>query len=73
MFGAADTLLDAIGAPLSPADRAERDRDLALAHDHLSGIRFGDAWAAGRALSPDQASAEALGSAISPCAPDVGL
>jgi predicted ATPase/class 3 adenylate cyclase len=73
LFGAADALLDAIGAPLSPADRAERDRDLALACGHLGETQFGAAWTAGRALSPDQASAAALGLAIRPCAPDVGL
>jgi len=60
LFGAAEALLDLIGAPLAPADRAEYERDLAIARAQLDEAAFTAAWAQGRALSLEQAITYAL-------------
>ncbi|MGN6698086.1 MAG: ATP-binding protein [Thermomicrobiales bacterium] len=59
LFGAAAALRDGIGAPLSPAYRAQYTRDLAAARAHTDETTWAAAWAAGYALSPDEAIAAA--------------
>jgi non-specific serine/threonine protein kinase len=61
LFGAAEALREAIGAPLRPLDRADQDQAVAAVCAALGEGAFGQAWAAGRALSLEQAIASALG------------
>ncbi|HEX6739191.1 MAG TPA: LuxR C-terminal-related transcriptional regulator, partial [Vicinamibacteria bacterium] len=58
--GAAEGLRAAIGAPAPPAHRAHYAPYLAAARARLGGAAWAAAWAAGRALSPEQAAALAL-------------
>jgi predicted ATPase/class 3 adenylate cyclase len=62
MFGAAERLLNDIGAALEPADRAEYDRGVAAVRAQLDPATFAAAWEAGRALatSSEFLSAELL-------------
>jgi tetratricopeptide (TPR) repeat protein len=60
LFGAAEALLEAIGAPLAPADRVEWERDVAAIRVQLEPTVFDAAWQAGRRLGPEQAMAAAL-------------
>jgi tetratricopeptide (TPR) repeat protein len=60
-FGAAAALRAALGAPLPPGERADYDRDVAVAQAQLDAASFAIAWAAGQALTLEQAIAEALG------------
>ena len=61
LFGAAEALREAIGAPLPPVDRLEHERSVALARTQLpNNTSFATAWAAGRGLTLDAAIAEAL-------------
>ncbi len=84
LCGAAAALRDAIGAPLPPEDRADYERIVAAARAALGDDAFAAAWAAGRALSLDQAIAEAapapsdataapapavIPTTVAPCAP----
>jgi len=55
LFGAAQTLLDMVGAPLAPADQADCERDLAEVQSQLSAVVFENAWRAGQAMSLVQA------------------
>jgi DNA-binding NarL/FixJ family response regulator len=64
---AAAPLREAIGVPIPPVSRAEYERDVAAVRAQLDEATFASAWAAGRALSLDQAVAEAL--RVSPEAP----
>jgi non-specific serine/threonine protein kinase len=59
LYGAADTLRQRTGRPVEPVFRAEFERDVAVARRALGDEAFAEAWAAGRALSPEQAVAEA--------------
>jgi predicted ATPase len=61
LFGAAEALRAAIGAPLAPNEQAEYDRDVAVARAALDEAAFAAAWAQGRALSLEQAITLALG------------
>ena len=61
LFGAAGALSEAIGAPLSPADREEIDRALAELRATLGEDAFDSAWAAGQAMTWEQATEYALG------------
>ncbi|HWQ15784.1 MAG TPA: tetratricopeptide repeat protein [Roseiflexaceae bacterium] len=61
LLGAADTLRDTIGAPRPPVSRADHARDVAAAQGALGEAAFAAAWETGRALTPEQAVAEALG------------
>ena len=45
---------------MDPIDRADYDRDVAAIRAQLDETTFAAAWAAGRALSLEQAIAEAL-------------
>jgi non-specific serine/threonine protein kinase len=60
LFGAAEALRELIGAPMNGADRALQGRGVAMARAAFSASAFSAAWAAGRALSADQAIEEAL-------------
>jgi tetratricopeptide (TPR) repeat protein len=60
LFGAAESLRIASGAHMDPAERADDDRRLAAARSHLDDARFASMWAAGQAMSLEQAIAEAL-------------
>src|SRR5205807_9482260 len=55
LFGAAEGLREAMGAPLPPADRAEHDRSVAAVRAALVEEAFAAAWAAGRAMPLEEA------------------
>jgi non-specific serine/threonine protein kinase len=55
LFGAAEALRTAFGAPVPPADRAEHERDGAAARAALGDQPFAAAWAAGQAMTLEQA------------------
>lgn len=60
LFGAAEALRQAIGAPLTPADRAEGEKHWQALQALLGDHAFDTAWAAGHALSQTQAVELAL-------------
>lgn len=60
LYGAAEVLGEASGIPVSPNFRARYDRDLAAVRQALGDGAFASQFAAGRALSWDQAIAYAL-------------
>ncbi|HEY7341295.1 MAG TPA: helix-turn-helix domain-containing protein [Ktedonobacterales bacterium] len=64
LFGASEALLERASTVLTPADQAAFERDVAAARAQLDESAFDASWAAGRALSVDQAVAEALGGAL---------
>lgn len=53
LFGQAQAILDAIGAPLAPADQVELEHGVAAARAALGADAFELAWSAGRAASGD--------------------
>ena len=59
LFGAAEALHVALGVPLLPAFRPAHERAVAAVRAVLPAAVFTDAWAAGRALSLDEAVAAA--------------
>jgi tetratricopeptide (TPR) repeat protein len=60
LFGAEETLRSAIGHPLQPIDHAEHSRHLNAARNQLGATEFDATFAAGRALTLEQAVALAL-------------
>jgi predicted ATPase/class 3 adenylate cyclase len=60
LFGAGQALLDMVGAPLSPADKAEYERDLAEMQRKLAPNVFENAWKVGQAMTIEQAIELAL-------------
>jgi tetratricopeptide (TPR) repeat protein len=60
LFGAAEALLEATGAHLAAADRAEWDRNLAAVRAQLDEAIFAAAWAEGQARDLDATVAELL-------------
>jgi non-specific serine/threonine protein kinase len=60
LLGAAEALREVIGAPLPPVDRPGHEAIVAAARAALGAAAFAAAWAAGRALTIDQAVGEAL-------------
>src|SRR5262249_6474567 len=62
LFGAVEALLEVIGATLPPIDRAEYEHNVAAVRARLDTATFEAAWAAGRALTIEQAIAEAISS-----------
>ncbi len=60
LLGAADGLLQAIGAVLAPVERVDYDRTVAMAREVLGDQRFDVAYAEGRTLSLDQLIEQAL-------------
>jgi tetratricopeptide (TPR) repeat protein len=61
LLGAADALREDLDVVLSPGDQAEHERQVAALRSALAETAFAAAWAAGRVLSPEQATALALG------------
>jgi predicted ATPase/DNA-binding SARP family transcriptional activator len=61
LWGAAEALRESAGVALWAADRIEYERRLDILHDTLNEPALAATWAAGRALTPEQAIAEALG------------
>ena len=53
LFAAVGALLDVVGAPLSPADRVDLERNLAAVGAQLDQGAFAAAWAEGQALAAD--------------------
>ncbi|HMA37208.1 MAG TPA: tetratricopeptide repeat protein, partial [Chloroflexia bacterium] len=60
LWGVAEALREALGTPAPPPERAVLERAIAAARARLAPATWAAAWAAGRALSPDAASAWAL-------------
>jgi non-specific serine/threonine protein kinase len=60
LFGAAEALRETIGAPMPPANRADYERSVGLARARLGETALKTLWCEGRALSMEQAIAEAL-------------
>ncbi len=60
LFGAAEAQREAHGEPLPPAYRAGYEHDVATARAQLDAATFAAAWAAGRAMTLEQAIAYAL-------------
>jgi non-specific serine/threonine protein kinase len=60
LFGAVTALRGALGFVLDTGERAQMERDVAAVRAQLDAEAFAAAWAAGRALTLDQAIAEAL-------------
>ena len=61
LFGAAETLREAVGASVLAFYRADYERAIGIARTGLGDQRFELCWTVGRALSPDAAVAYALG------------
>ena len=55
LFGAAEALREAMGAPVPPVERTEYEERVAAVHAVLGEVRFRAAWAQGRSMSPQQA------------------
>jgi predicted ATPase/class 3 adenylate cyclase/DNA-binding XRE family transcriptional regulator len=66
LLSASDTLLRARGTPLPPIHRIGHARIAAAAHARLGEPAFAAAWAAGRAMTLEQAVAAALADAPGP-------
>ncbi len=60
LLGAAAAIRDAIGAPHTPAVQAEHAQTVAAVRATLGAAAFEKAWAAGRALTPEEALTLAL-------------
>jgi predicted ATPase/DNA-binding CsgD family transcriptional regulator len=60
LWGSAEALRETLGAPLTAADRRVHERHQAVARARLGPERWAAAWATGRALSLDEALAEAV-------------
>jgi predicted ATPase/class 3 adenylate cyclase len=63
IFGAAEALLSSLGEAFDPLDRIDYDDALAATRPQLDEATFAAAWAAGRAMMLEQATAEALSAA----------
>lgn len=55
LWGAAEALREAIGAPLQPIEWADYEQAVATARDHLGEETFASAWTQGRAMTAEQA------------------
>jgi predicted ATPase/DNA-binding SARP family transcriptional activator len=60
LFGAAEARREASGAARWAADQVEYQRDSTTLRARMPAASLSSAWAAGRALAPDRAAAEAL-------------
>jgi hypothetical protein len=60
LFGAADALREAIGAPLQDAYKPEHEQYVRAAEEQLDADTFAAAWAAGRAMTPEDISRQVL-------------
>ncbi len=54
LWGSAEALREAIGAPLQPIERADYDHAVAVVRDNLDPEAFVSAWAEGRAMTAEQ-------------------
>jgi len=57
LWGAADSLRQAISAPIPPLERASRESAVSAIRTQLGEETFAAAWAEGRSMTPDQALA----------------
>jgi DNA-binding CsgD family transcriptional regulator len=57
LWGAAESLREAIGMPMPPVYRADYERAVASACTQLGGQAFAAAWTEGRTMTPEQAFA----------------
>jgi DNA-binding CsgD family transcriptional regulator len=57
LWGAAEALREAVAMPLPPVELASYERAVAATRTQLGEQAFGQAWAEGRALTPEQAFA----------------
>lgn len=71
LYGAAEALREMIDAPIPPWFRAEFEQEIAMTRQALPNDEFESQWAAGRALAPEDAVAEAL--AVTLPAPSTAL
>jgi hypothetical protein len=60
LLGAADRLRETIGAPLPPQEQVDHERRLAALRAALDEPTFDAAWAEGRAMTLEEAVAEAM-------------
>jgi predicted ATPase/DNA-binding CsgD family transcriptional regulator len=54
LWGAAESLCDALGSPIPPVERALYERSLAATRSQLGEKTFAAAWAEGRTMTPEQ-------------------
>ncbi len=66
LFGAAESLRDAIHYPMPPSERADYDRSVASVRSALGGDRFEKEWIEGRNTSVEKAIELAMGARKSP-------
>jgi hypothetical protein len=64
LFGSAAVLRETIGVPIPPVNRPDYERDLAAAHAQLDADAWRVAWAAGQALTLEQAIGAALSTVV---------
>jgi tetratricopeptide (TPR) repeat protein len=57
LWGAAETLRQALGVPIPPVERATYEQAVATARSQLGERAFAAAWAEGRTMTPEQALA----------------
>jgi len=60
LWGAAEALRESLGLPLPPNEREDYDRHRTAAREALGEEAFAGAWAEGRTMTPEQATAYAL-------------
>lgn len=60
LWGAAEAVREAIGAPLLPDERSRYERDLASVRGRVAESAFSSAWAGGREMTLSEAAAFAL-------------
>ncbi len=60
LWGAAQALREAIGAPLGPVDQADQDQEMMSARQKMSEADWETAWEEGRKMTLEQAVEEAL-------------
>jgi tetratricopeptide (TPR) repeat protein len=60
LYGAAESLREALHSPLPPHEREEYDRHRTALREALGEEAFARSWAAGRTLTPEEAIGEAL-------------
>jgi predicted ATPase/DNA-binding SARP family transcriptional activator len=66
LWGAAESLREATGTPLTPEEQKEYERDQAAVREALGEAAFEAAWSAGRAMTMEHAIEEALNAAEGP-------
>ncbi len=64
LSGAAEALREALGTPVPPVNRAEYERNVRAMRAQIDEKAFAAAWAEGRAMTLQQATAYALGTEL---------